>query len=144
MHATKLTSMERGFRFSDRNREREKMREKMRAPITERERERREKVKTFSLCVLCWFVCWEWNEGEKEKRVWESIESESERAYSVSLFSLSTNSSGLRWLLFALPLSLPFLFLHFPLSISLFIYGIWIYGVLLCTVLNYLVTGFGN
>ena len=111
---------------------------------SERERERREKVKTFSLCVLCWFVCWEWNEGEKEKRVWESIESESERAYSVSLFSLSTNSSGLRWLLFALPLSLPFLFLHFPLSISLFIYGIWIYGVLLCTVLNYLVTGFGN
>ena len=111
---------------------------------SERERERREKVKTFSLCVLCWFVCWEWNEGEKEKRVWESIESESERAYSVSLFSLSTNSSGLRWLLFALPLSLPFLFLHFSLSISLFIYGIWTYGVLLCTVLNYLITGFGN
>ena len=57
MHATKLTSMERGFRFSDRNREREKMREKMRAPIREREREKRKGedfffVRVVLVCVL--------------------------------------------------------------------------------------------
>ena len=49
--------MERGFRFSDRNREREKMREKMRAPITEREREKRKGedfffVRVVLVCVL--------------------------------------------------------------------------------------------
>lgn len=64
MHATKLTSMERGFLFSDRNTEREKIREK-RSSSDQRERERREKVKTLCVCVCCVGLCVE--NGMKER-----------------------------------------------------------------------------
>ena len=64
MHATKLTSMERGFRFSDRNREREKIREK-RSSSDQREREKR-KGEDFFFFVCCVGLCVE--NGMKERK----------------------------------------------------------------------------
>ena len=68
MHATKLTSMERGFRFSDRNREREKIREK-RSSSDQREREKRKGEDFFFLCVLCCVgLCVENGMKERKRR----------------------------------------------------------------------------